>query len=339
MIRRPPRSTLFPYTTLFRSAEELEKLINKDIKQKNFKLKILNLKSKRSRYFIKIQDGCEQFCTYCIIPYARGRLKSRGKKEIINEIKQAVKIGYREVVLCGIHLGLFGQENTKTQKHKNGLTNLLKKLITIKNLGRIRLSSIEISEINDNLIKLISDSKKICKHLHVPMQSGSDKILKLMNRPYIKDYFKEKILKIRKLIPDIAITTDIIVGFPGESKKDFADTYNFVKEIRFSRLHVFPFSAHEKTPAAKMPKQVKKEVIEHRADKLRLLGKKQEADYKKKFIGQELKIVVEKNTSINTSINPLYVGKTEFYFDVKFNKNQILDKKNIKIGEIVKIKF
>jgi len=218
---------------------------------------------------------------------------------------------------------------------KNNLVNLLKKLIKIKNLGRIRLSSIEISEVNDNLIKLIFDSKNICKHLHLPLQSGSDKILKLMNRPYDLKYYKNKIKKIRKLIPDIAITTDIIVGFPGETKKDFTDTYNFVKVMRFSRLHVFPFSAHEKTLAFKMPKKVSQKEIISRSKKLKKLGEKLKNEFKNKFIDKIVEVVIEKDIPINLR----YSGKTEYYFKVEFTKNQIINKKGIKTGNIIKIKL
>ena len=234
----------------------------------------------RSRYFIKIQDGCEQFCSYCIIPYTRGKLKSRGEEEVICEIEQAVKAGYREVVLSGIHLGLYGKPSklslrktnsllsfprrreSRVQRDKqvsglrikpamtnyygdprnDNLASLLKKLIKIKNLGRVRLSSIEITEVTDELIELMVKSDKICQHLHIPLQAGSDKILKLMNRPYNAKYFKDKIKQIRLAMPDIAITTDVIVGFPGETEKDFRDTVKFIKQMKFTRLHVFPFS-------------------------------------------------------------------------------------------------
>ncbi len=323
---------------LILGAGELNKFIQQIPNYKSSKFQIINYKLQiinRSRYFIKIQDGCEQFCSYCIIPYTRGKLKSGEEKDIINEIKQAVKAGFREIVLCGIHLGLYGQENKKTRKQKNNLAILLQQLIKIKNLGRIRLSSIEISEVSDKLIKLISKNKKICKHLHIPLQSGSDKILKLMNRPYDLKYYKDKIKKIRKLIPDIAITTDIIVGFPGETKKNFTDTYNFVKAIQFSRLHVFPFSAHEKTPAFKMPGKVNWKEITSRAKKLKNLGEKLKNEFRNKFIGRNLEVVVEKNVSINSNL----IGKTEYYFDVGFNKNQIINKQNVKAGGIVKIKI
>ncbi|MFA6306368.1 MAG: MiaB/RimO family radical SAM methylthiotransferase [Patescibacteria group bacterium] len=314
----------------------------------------------RTRYFIKIQDGCEQYCSYCVIPYARGKLISRGEKEIIREIERAVKAGYREIVLSGIHLGLYGKTSQLSLRATGGseaisrtrsltgdcrvagaprndkLTALLKKLVKIKDLGRIRLSSIEITEVSSELINLMAGSNKICKHLHIPLQSGSDKILKLMNRPYDVKYFSGRIKKIRQIMPDIAITTDVITGFPGETEKDFKDTEKFIKRIKFSRLHVFPYSAHEKTPAAKFPGQVKEKNKAQRAEKLRRLGLKLAEDYKKKFKGRELEITVERIKQDEI------IGKTEFYFDILFKKRQLIggeaSQSKKLIGTIVKVK-
>lgn len=286
------------------------------------------INNERARYFIKIQDGCEQYCSYCIIPYARGGLKSRPEAEVAAEIKQAVKAGYGEIVLSGIHLGLYGKESAAARD--GNLVSLLKKLIKIKNLGRIRLSSIEITEVTDELISLMMKSGKICKHLHIPLQAGCDSVLKKMNRPYNVEYFKNKIKQIRRAMPDISITTDVITGFPGETEKDFRETEEFIKQIKFSRLHVFPFSAHAKLPAAKMPGQIDEKNKARRAGLLRKLGVKLAADYKKQFRGRELEIAVEqiKQNKI--------MGKTEFYFDLEIDKAKI--NRNLKIGQIVKVK-
>ncbi|MFA5359357.1 MAG: MiaB/RimO family radical SAM methylthiotransferase [Patescibacteria group bacterium] len=324
----------------------------KEVKQEN-----------RSRYFIKIQDGCEQYCSYCIVPYTRGKLKSRGEKEIICEIKRAVKTGYEEIVLSGIHLGLYGKErqlslratkrseaisrtnfkvNSKLDCHvadaprNDNLVSLLKKIIKINDLGRVRLSSIEVTEVSDDLIKLIANSKKICQHLYIPLQSGSDKILKLMNRPYSKKYFLDKVKKIRRAMPDVAITTDVIVGFPGETEKDFIETKKFIREIKFSRLHIFPFSAHAKLPAAKFPNQVEEKIKAKRAKILREFGVKLMRDYKRKFKGKKLEIVIEQIKQDKL------IGKTEYYFDIEVDKRQIfgskIDGNNKLIGKIVKVK-
>jgi len=307
----------------------------------------------RSRYFIKIQDGCEQFCSYCIIPYVRGKLKSRPEAEVTAEIKQAVKAGYGEIVLSGIHLGLYGEGKSLSLRaterseaisgssrltrdcfvagapRNDNLVILLKKLIKIKNLGRIRLSSIEITEVTDELIKLMMKSGKICRHLHIPLQSGSDKILKLMNRPYGSKYFAARIRQIRKQVPGIGISTDVITGFPGEGEEEFKETENFIRKIKFSRLHVFPFSPHAKLPAAKLPGQVKENIRLRRARELRKLGVKLAADYKNKFRGKTLEIAVEQIKSDKI------IGKTEYYFNLEVRGRKL---KNLKIGQIVKVK-
>ena len=286
----------------------------------------------KSRYFIKIQDGCEQFCSYCIIPYARGRMKSRGEEDVLDEIKGAVKRGHEEIILSGIHLGLYGREAG------NNLSGLLKKILLIKNLGRVRLSSIEVNEVTDEIIGLLAQKRKegtayVCRHLHIPLQSGCDKILKLMNRPYDTAYFRSKVRKLQSLMPEIAITTDIITGFPGETEEDFKTTYDFVKEINFSRLHVFPFSAHERTPAARMKDPVGDETKKMRAEKLRRLGHKLAREYRNKFAGRKLFVAV------GNVKNGRCLGKSEYYFDIELDLNKI--KKNARgdlTGRIITVK-
>lgn len=305
--------------------------------------------SERSRYFIKIQDGCEQFCTYCIIPYARGPLQSRDKDEIISEIKNAIASGYKEIVLSGIHLGLYGKESKHTPLIRGArgvkkvseisnplnppcqgdLFSLLHDILKIKNLGRIRLSSIEVTEVTDELIALMKNEKRICKHLHIPLQSGCDKILKRMNRPYDTKYFENKIRKIRKIIPNIAITTDVIVGFPGETDKDFKETENFIKKINFSELHVFSFSAHEKTAAAKMDGMVDPKIIKARSEKLRKLSLGLEKKYQRKFKNKIMEVVIKGGGDRRI------VGKTEYFFDIyeKMSKGN-----DYKVGDLVRIR-
>lgn len=285
----------------------------------------------RARYFIKIQDGCEQFCSYCIIPLARGKITSRPADEVIKEMERVVKKGFKEFVLTGIHLGLYG----KDRKSAN-LVELLRRIIELPGLGRVRLSSIEINEVNNDLIELIAENKKLCKHLHIPLQSGCDKILKLMNRPYDTSFFEEKVKKIRSAMPDIALTTDVIVGFPGENQNDFNTTYNFVKEMNFSRLHVFPFSAHERTKAYTMPDKVDIKEIKKRTESLRLLSGVLEHNFKKGFYNKTEKVLIE------SKIGNGYRGKTEHYFDVEFNDKQLVnekDKEVLKVKNIVEVKI
>ena len=207
---------------------------------------------------------------------------------------------------------------------------MIKKIIKINNLGRIRVSSIEITEVTDELIRLITSTDKICNHLHISLQSGCDRILKPMNRPYTVKYFADRVKKIRKAMLDIAITTDVIVGFPGETKKDFKETYDFCDKINFSKIHVFSFSAHEKAPASKMKNKVSELEIAKRSKKLRTLSRKLKKKYKGQFRGKELEVVID-----NRMKDGKIRGKTEYFFDVEFNDESI---KSSMIGKIIKIK-
>ncbi len=306
---------------------------------------ISNDNQNRSRYFLKVQDGCEQFCSYCVIPFTRGKLQSRSTGEIIAEAEAAVKKGYREIILCGIHLGLFGINNVNKKDRERGATleKLLRQLVKIKDLARLRLSSIEITEVSDELISLMAGEKKLCRHLHIPLQSGCDKILRLMKRPYDLKYFAAKIKKLRLKMPDIAISTDVIVGFPGESKQDFKQTENFIKRIKFSRLHVFSFSPHALTAAAKLPGRVDPPEIKSRSEILRKLSDELTAAYAKKFRGKILEVVVEHNRSSRTGKlkGKKMKGKTEYYFDVYFDPEQVISARNggsSLIGQVIKIK-
>jgi len=289
--------------------------------------------SDKSRYFIKIQDGCRQFCSYCIIPFTRGELESRPPKEILEEIRAAIKSGYQEIVLSGIHLGLYGAD----LKERINLSEIIRRIIKLSGLGRVRLSSIEITEVSNELIELMKSNRKFCQHLHISLQSGSDKILKLMNRPYTKKYFADRVKRLRQACPNVSLTTDIIVGFPGESEADFLETYNFAKKIGFSKIHVFSFSAHEKTKAFSLPHKVRPEVIKLRSEKLRQLSKELEERYRaeilKKYKNKLLPVVVE------ATRGEKWRGKTEFYFDVYFSKAQMKTKLRNLIGKIIDIKL
>jgi threonylcarbamoyladenosine tRNA methylthiotransferase MtaB len=289
-------------------------------------------KKRKSRYFLKIQDGCEQFCTYCIVPYARGPLTSVSKEDALKEAESAVKTGYQEIVLCGIHLGLYGLNNIKDGPINKNLTDLILEMLTMEGLGRIRLSSIEINEVTEDLIRLIKQNEKMCKHLHIPLQSGNEKILKLMNRPYGLEVFERKISEIRKAVPDISINTDVIVGFPGETEKDFEEICKFVKKIKFSKLHVFPFSAHEKTPAFNFPDKVSENDKKKRAEILRKIGDEMEKEYIDGFKNKEFNVLVER------LVGDKFIGKNEYYFDVEIGKDKLQDSKDGKIiGKIIKI--
>lgn len=322
------------YFDVVSASRNIEDIVNKSLEILKIKEKINDdliqiSNNDRSRYFVKIQDGCEQFCTYCVIPYARGSLKTRDENDILKEINNAVKSGYKEFVLCGIHVGMYGK--SKNEKIETNLVILIKKILKIEGLGRIRLSSIEVNEINDELIKLFAEEDQICKHFHIPLQSGSNRILTLMNRPYSIIYFEEKIKAIRNLIPNIAISTDVIVGFPGESEKEYKESYDFIKKIEFSKVHVFPYSAHEKTISARLPEQNSSETKKMRSFEMNKLGEKLENKFKSKFKNKKVSVVVEKKIG-----DDKYCGKTSEYFEVEFSKPH--DKDYLTTGEIIEVK-
>jgi threonylcarbamoyladenosine tRNA methylthiotransferase MtaB len=299
-------------------------------------LSISQNQGRGGRYFLKIQDGCQQFCAYCVIPYARGPLQSRISDEVISEAKMVIASGFKEIVLSGIHLGLYGINNVEKAKEEKGMAlyKIIEQLSRIDGLERIRLSSIEVTEINDKIIGLLKKNKKLCSHLHIPLQSGCDKILKLMRRPYTTKFFLDKIKKIRQAVPDIAITTDVIVGFPGETTTDFKKAVAFIKKVGFSRLHVFPFSAHDLAPASKMPNQVSDSVKKERVLLLRELSDELYKNFSAKFSGHRLSVVVEGTR------NGLMLGKTEHFLEAAIKRGDIVsDNKNKKdlIGETVDI--
>ena len=242
----------------------------------------------KTRAFVKIQDGCNNFCSYCIIPYSRGNIRSKEKEDVIKEITCLVNNGYKEVVLTGIHTGHYGKD-----KYDYDFSDLLNELCKIDGLLRIRISSIEITELDDKFMKVL-ENKKIVDHIHIPLQSGCDKILKLMNRKYDTEYFYNKIEKIRSIRPDISITTDLIVGFPNETDKDFNDTCEFIKKVKFTKVHVFPYSRRKGTPADLMPNQIDESIKKLRVRKILELSKELEINYMSKFVGKDLDILVEK---------------------------------------------
>lgn len=259
------------------------------------------------RAFIKIEDGCDNFCSYCIIPYVRGSVRSKNFETVIKEAKLLTQKGHKEIVLTGIHTGHY-------MDNDYDLTDLINELSKIEDLLRIRISSIEITELNDKFLNMLSTNKKVCDHLHIPLQAGSDEILKKMNRKYDLKYYEEKIKKIRMIRPDISITTDIIVGFPYETDELFNETLEFSRKINFSKIHVFPYSIRLGTSAANMPNQVDESIKKERVKKLMDLSEIMEKEYYNKFVGKELDILVEEcdnNVSIGHSSNYLMIRLNE----------------------------
>lgn len=265
------------------------------------------------RAFIKIEDGCDNFCSYCIIPFVRGSVRSKAFDTVIKEAKLLTEHGHKEIVLTGIHTGHYMSNN-------HDLTDLINELSKIDDLLRIRISSIEITELNDKFLEMLKINKKVCNHLHIPLQAGSDEILKRMNRKYDLAYYEEKINKIRSIRPDISITTDIIVGFPYETDDLFSETLEFSKKMNFSKIHVFPYSIRVGTAAASMPNQVDEVTKKVRVKKLMALNKKQEKEYYEKFKGKELDILVEECD------NNVSIGHTSNYLMVTLNENLLVGK-------------
>ena len=242
----------------------------------------------KTRAFVKIQDGCNNFCTYCVIPYTRGNVRSKTKEEVIDEIKKLIHNGHKEIVLTGIHTGNYGSEFDNYD-----FANLLEDLVKIAGLERLRISSIEITELNDRVLKIIEDNSILVDHMHIPLQSGSDEVLKRMNRKYDKNYFINKINKIRTIRPNISITTDVIVGFPGETEEEFLETIDTIKKVRFTKLHVFPYSKRDKTKAATLPNQVDQNTKKDRVKILLNLSKELEIEYMNKYINSEIIFIPE----------------------------------------------
>ena len=261
-----------------------------------------------TRAFIKIQDGCNNFCSYCIIPYLRGNVRSKDFDTVIKEARDLVKNGHKEIVLTGIHTGSYNDQG-------RDLSDLLVSLAEIPELKRIRISSIEITELNDKFLNVLKNEPKICNHLHIPLQSGTDKILKKMNRKYDLNYYRNKIKEIRQIRKNIAITTDAIVGHPYETDSDFLEYLDFCREMNFAKIHVFPYSKREGTAASFMP-EVDAQSKKKRAGQLLALSNELEANYVASFLNKELDVLTEEY------FNNYTVGHTSNYLKV-YLKNDL----------------
>lgn len=274
-----------------------------------------------TRAFVKIQDGCNAFCSYCIIPYTRGRVRSKNKEDVIEEVSRLVKDGYKEIVLTGIHTGRYGIDINSS------LYELLCELVKIPNIYRIRLSSIEINEVTPEIIDLYKNNKIMARHLHVPLQSGSNKILKLMNRRYNKEEFMKMIDKLRE-IEDISLTTDLIVGFPNETDDDFEETMDTLKKIHFTKIHTFPYSRRRGTVADKMDGHISGDIKKKRVHEVIELSNKYENEYYKSKISKVYDGVVERHN------NGLVVVHTSNFIPVIIDDND-----NIENNSIVNVKI
>ena len=281
----------------------------------------------KTRAFVKIEDGCENYCSYCIIPYARGKVRSKTPLVVINEIKNLINDGHKEIVLTGIHTGHYGSD-----LDDYSFSKLLNEICKIDGLERLRISSIEITELNEEFMQVLRNNSIIVDHMHIPLQSGSDTVLKLMNRKYDKKYFIDKIERIRSIRPDISITTDIIVGFPGETEELFEETVDTVNKIKFSKIHVFPFSLRKGTKAEELPDHVDDVTKKNRVKKLIDISTNLEKEYFNKFIGKTVEFLPE------IYKDGFIIGHTGNYLQVK-TKGTIKDLNILKKVEIKEVNY
>lgn len=271
--------------------------------------------TEKTRAVIKVQDGCNQFCTYCIIPYARGRVRSRKIDNVVEEIRGIASEGIQEVVITGIHVASYGKDFDKN----DGLIELLEEINKIERIKRIRLGSLEPQIITDSFINRLTKLEKICHHFHLSLQSGCDETLKRMNRKYNTEIFREIVERLRKAYKDVILTTDIIVGFPGETEEEFNQTYEFLKKIKFYKMHVFPYSPRRGTVAEKMPNQIDGNIKEERSKKLIELSNRNQEEYNKEYIGKKVEVLFEEKEG------EFYKGHTQNYIVVKYKTDEHLE--------------
>lgn len=319
------RTHILEYIESYRKGDKKTPLVVVDdiMTVHNFENMVLNRVKVHTRAFIKIQEGCNQYCSYCIIPYARGHVRSRSMKHIIEEVETLSQKGYREFVLTGIHIGSYGVDLGEKR-----LIDLIEALNQLEHVSRIRLGSIEPRLITEAFIERLAPLEKVCDHFHLSLQSGSDSVLKRMNRRYSTDDYASAVSKLRKLYKNPAITTDLIAGFPGETENEHAETEAFIERIGFAEVHVFPFSKREGTPAATMPNQIPPNVKKSRADALSQIASKMRHNYLMQYNQTHLSVLIEEEKA------GFYIGHTCNYLKVKITSESHLD-----AGRIVNVQI
>lgn len=278
----------------------------------------LSRTGEHTRAYIKVQDGCNQFCTYCIIPYARGRVRSRGMEDVAEEVRTLAANGYREVVLTGIHLSSYGID-FDGERH---LADLIRIVHDVEEITRIRLGSLEPGIITEEFARTLASMPKVCPHFHLSLQSGCDATLRRMNRRYSSGEFYEKCEILRKYFDDPALTTDVIVGFPGETEEEFEESFAFVDKVNFYETHIFKYSRREGTKAAVMEGQVSEQVKTERSGRMIALGEEKRSAYEKSFIGRNVEVLVEEDAEIDGKI--MQVGHTKEYMKIALEKKENL---------------
>ena len=304
----------------YRREQGIECNVGEIMHERQFEPISVNKLAGRTRAYLKIQDGCSQFCSYCIIPYARGPIRSRDEEDVLSEVRKLAENDFKEVVLTGIHVASYGKDTKNTN-----LLQVIKKVHEIEGIERIRLSSIEPNIVTEEFASKMASLPKACHHFHLSLQSGCEKTLKEMNRKYTAEKYAQAAEILRKHMPDVALTTDIIVGFPGETDEDFEESYDFAKKIGFSKIHVFPYSPKRGTPAAARKDQVSPQKKEERSAKLIALSNKMADDFIQKFVGRKMPVLFEQSHESGK-----FEGHTSNYINVtvetdKNIKNMILD--------------
>ncbi len=319
------RNRIYDEVKAFFNDRQRKNLVGDIYEQKDFEELKIDSFDNKTRAFIKVQDGCNRYCSYCIIPYARGNIRSRSLENSVNEAKRLVNAGFSELVLVGIHLASYGKE-----KKDVTLLDLIEELSKIDGLKRIRLGSLEPTIFKEEFIKRLAENEKVCRHFHISLQSGCDETLERMNRRYTADEYYEAVCSIRKVMPQAAITTDIMTGFPGETDEEFIKTFEFVKKVNFADAHIFKYSIRKGTKAAKMSNQVSPQLKEGRSKRLIELINACRMEYKNSFIGKEMDVLFERPYS---EIDGYYEGKTENYLTVVAKGDASFE------GKILKVKI
>jgi threonylcarbamoyladenosine tRNA methylthiotransferase MtaB len=317
--RLPQEIEAIPEVSLVVSNQDKEELLSHifpDLEVPEFAIKHF---ISHTRAFVKVQDGCNSFCTYCIIPYVRGRSRSRSISDIVQEVKGLVSNGYKEVVLTGINIGDFDGAPQEGE-NPSRLSDLIRAVDAIDGLSRIRVSSIDPDEIDEDLADAILNGKRTCHSMHVVLQSGSNVILKRMNRKYTREIFLDTVEKLLRSSPDFTFTTDVIVGFPGESEVDFQDTLGIMEQVRFVKVHMFPYSERKRTRAALYPNKIPVQTINERKQKLLRLAEKIAFDRRAQFVGRTMAILTEKDEGL---MDGLISGHTENFLSVCMPKADV----------------
>ena len=327
VIGNQDRSKLLDYIAEIQRTRKPVNAVRNIMKTREFEDLDVPAFTDRTRAFLKIQEGCNNFCTFCIIPWARGLSRSRDPKSVIAQARKLAAAGYKEIVLTGIHTGGYGDD-----LENYDLADLLVDLDKVEGLERIRISSIEASQISEKMIDVLNRSRKMCRHLHIPLQAGDDTVLKRMRRKYTTEEYARKIEELHKAMPGVAITTDVIAGFPGETDEMFENGYRFMERMRFAEMHVFPYSKRTGTPAARMEDQVDEETKHERVHRLIELSERMQLAYARHFVGRELDVIPERQTVGADGENRL-VGYSDNYLSVAFRGEPSL------IGSVCRVRM